>query len=514
MAADVAFTFDPAPIVAGVDSINRRMNAMTKSFGASAKDLTKSVTRGILKATAVVGGLIAMFKGVRSAVRENMPEIGQAFEIVKNTFFKQFFWPIRKELMPLLQRLLDWTRDNRARFVKWGQTIVNIFKTVITIAKQMVSWARTMFEQITASFGRLFGDQVNSLQEALDLLSFKASAVAIFLGMIAQQVIDWFSEIVDKWGTPLVDLFSGLVVQSGLIGAAWELLKSAIDGIIAVGGGFLSGLAERAKDVGKNLVGIFNNIKAIWEAWTTPTAGGNSLVTVAKTLGGLVGDIFATVTSIIKAFTGGFLEGARALMDPLQDIVDAMRAIWNTVFGGEGLEHFFRNLGRWVGEGLTGAFQLLADVLKAVDKTIEKIKEFLAGEYDLKITFRSIGEQLFPGFFKDWDTIGPLEKIMRVIQLGLPLGDARQVEGGQGGIPNVELPSPRDPSDPNLWDKFLNLFRSEENKVGTSTVEVNVNGMTLNVTEGNAEAAGANFGAGLGGAFRDQVDSERRRLGE
>lgn len=121
-ATDVAFTFNPDPVLGAVKRIDDGFSKMAKGFGDSSAKMSNAVTAGILKAGAVVGALVGTFKGLGNVLKR-MPEIGQVFGVAKDIFFKNFLFPIRKELLPLLQQLLDWVRDNRAMFVRWARRL-------------------------------------------------------------------------------------------------------------------------------------------------------------------------------------------------------------------------------------------------------------------------------------------------------------------------------------------------------------------------------------------------------
>ena len=128
---DVAFGYDPRPFMKGLGVVTKGLGNLTKKVTHVAGQITR---RFLMVGVAIKAGQALMRK-----FSQHIPEVGRAFNIAGQVFFKNFFWPLRRMLMPMLQRMLDWVRDHRTLFVKWGTVLANIFKVIINLGKQLVS---------------------------------------------------------------------------------------------------------------------------------------------------------------------------------------------------------------------------------------------------------------------------------------------------------------------------------------------------------------------------------------
>ena len=144
---DVDFTYNTSGFTNGIQQIAAGIANVTKRT----VNMAKSVSKGVINAAAKIGLLKLAFHGVQAAIKK-MPEIGKAFGIAKDIIMKNFLFPIRKAIFPLLQKFLDWVRDNRAMFVKWGQTLVTIF----TVVSKAVGNVIELGKKLIASFGDFF----------------------------------------------------------------------------------------------------------------------------------------------------------------------------------------------------------------------------------------------------------------------------------------------------------------------------------------------------------------------
>lgn len=514
--ADVAFTFDPKPVLDGVRRINRGMNEMTARVGQSAQSMSRAVSRGILRAVALVGTAVAAFKGMSAVVKQHIPEIGETFKVVQEIFFKNFLWPLRQELMPILQRILDWARDNRAVFVRWGQAVANVFRAVVRVARQVVEWGRGIFEILGATFQRLFGDQVRSWEEAWNLLTAKIAVAAAFMGHLIQGVIEWFAELAERWGPrafgAALDLVRRLLIDSGLIAEAWETVKTVIDAVAGIATNLLEGLSLRSLEIGQNLRDALANLRGIIQDWMHPTESGNSIYTLARRLGELMSQILDTATAIVSGFTEGFRRGLEGLMDPLNNIVASFQRIWDMIFGDQaGIKSFFDTLGEQLGRVFVSTLERIAELVLAIEAIVFFIKEFF------EETWPTIAARL--GLDREREDDG---------EEGFLKGAVEFVKGfglwGMGARALADLARDRGMSvDDALITKRGDVVRlnPEDNVLafkggmpgGAAQVTVNVEGVNVRVTEGNARVAGEEFGEGLLAQLQAGVEQSMRALG-
>lgn len=667
--SDLAFTFNPKQVLDGIGKINDNMGKMVGNVKSQTKALSGAVAKGMLKATAMIGAAVAAFKGMRNVVQKHIPEIGKTFNVVSDIFFKNFLWPIRKQLAPILQKILNWARENRATFVKWGQAVANVFRTIVIVAKNVIEWGREIFNQINRIFTGLFGDQVKSWEEAWNLLTAKIAIGAVFLGEIVKNIITWFADIAEKngpalleiigqivgtamklitmfgpsikelfedvigfvltlvnkhwpafenalistgmllekyirkWGPalaawfddavgfllemfntkiiPIADQFLGiiddLVFQSGLFEAAWNGVKLIISTALTSIQKFLTGFSKYSRDIGENLTGIVENISGIVKDLTTVTEKGNSIYTVMESIGELfgtvletvtgivesltggfrreikgiqdtlqnivdnvkgfvddlntataegntirtifetVGEIFGkivnTVTKIVEGITGGFRQGIEGIQDPIQGIVDAFSNIWDLLFGkGEGVGNFFKNVGRYLGEGLRQSLSVVEWILEKIVEIVDYIKNFFENTWpDIKSKF-GLGEG---GIFAKSGAIGQLlsGKSGLAGMANEAINRASQFTGSNSALgPTYTLDDGlvTDKGDVVKFNPNDNILAFQDKLPGGDTIEVNMGGVYVSVTEGNAYNAGQNFANGLQEELRQLIESERR----
>lgn len=226
-ASDVAFTFDPMPVLNGVKRIDQGMGNLSRSFSKSAKGMSNAVAAGMVKATAFVGTLVGAVMGLRNIFRR-MPEFGQVFKIAGDIFFRNFLFPIRKELMPLLQQLLDWVRDNRALFVRWGAVVARVIRGVVKAVRFLIDLLQTIGKKLLQWMG------MDSLAEFINILSFKIATIAIGIKILAQSVGTFIKGIWDRAGGEATRLITNL----------WDTLVMVGEDILVWVAKFTKGFAE------------------------------------------------------------------------------------------------------------------------------------------------------------------------------------------------------------------------------------------------------------------------------
>lgn len=349
---DVAFTFDPASVLNGVKRIDKGMTKMTQGFASTARSMTKSVTKGVLAATAVVGSLVGAFRGLGNILKR-MPEIGEVFGIAKDIFFRNFLFPIRKELMPLLQGLLDWVRDNRATFVRWGQAVANVIRSVVMIARRFLEMAKEMLATAGDLLGMIIGEQIDSFAEFVNIVTFKIAAVVIFLGIL------------------LKPLAQGLVrVVKTLLPSVVGLLGEVINLVFKLGQGLLEGVAPYIDAIAGNIAGIVDNVTDFIAKLTTANEKGNSIRDVFREIGRILGDVLKFATEMIERFTEGLFPVLEQIATPLKEIVSLIGEIIKDLFTGSEQIKFWGDIFNIVGT-ILGAIIMVH--LKAVEVTLRAI---------------------------------------------------------------------------------------------------------------------------------------------
>lgn len=182
---DVEFTFNPESFLKGVQKMSDAMNGFevkTKEKGKQVENTHTSISAGMIAKGQILANMFMKLGGsVVNFVKSGVPEIGKTFDIAGDIFKRNLFWPLRKELRPMLQSILDWTRDHRAMFVRWGGALVNVFRAVIQVAKGFYRMFEAMIKPIADKLKSLFGDTAGGISDIFNIVLFKITAVIMFL---------------------------------------------------------------------------------------------------------------------------------------------------------------------------------------------------------------------------------------------------------------------------------------------------------------------------------------------
>ena len=211
---DVSFTFDTKQFENGINTIDKGM----KGLKVGAAKMASAVATGMVVASAAIGVFKMALKGARKVLADmirGMPEIGQAFKIAKDIIMRNFLYPIRKAIMPMLQKMLDWVRDHRAMFVKWGHIVVGIFKTIIQIGQKVIGVIRRIWESAARILSNVFGTEIRKVSDLMNIMAFKISATIQFLSALLKPLFEIIGSIAEKiaeFGIKAVkDFFEGFI---------------------------------------------------------------------------------------------------------------------------------------------------------------------------------------------------------------------------------------------------------------------------------------------------------------
>ena len=230
---DVSFTFDTSQFENGINTIDKGM----KGLKVGAAKMASAVATGMVVASAAIGVFKMALKGARKVLAEmirGMPEIGQAFKIAKDIIMRNFLFPIRKAIMPMLQKMLDWVRDHRAMFVKWGHVVVGIFRTILRIGRKVVDVIRNIWKAAARILSNVFGTEIKRIGDLMNIMAFKISAIIQFLAALLKPLFDTIGQIAEKiaeFGIKAVqDFFEGFIAGApGAQEAVGRVLDSLKD---------------------------------------------------------------------------------------------------------------------------------------------------------------------------------------------------------------------------------------------------------------------------------------------
>lgn len=216
---DITLTFNPNMFLDAMKKINLGLETMDRNFQAfadrskSRAEKTKVSTLSIAKGIGVANIAMAGFRKIMS----HIPELGRTFSIVGDIFTRNLLWPLRRELIPVLQKVLDWVRDNRAMFVRWGTVIRNVFVVIKNIIGGIVGILKRFWDGFLSNIERAFNVSVGKMTDIANLLVFKISAVVNFLLITIEPVADVIANLFAKAAVNIASFVSGFMDGMGSV---------------------------------------------------------------------------------------------------------------------------------------------------------------------------------------------------------------------------------------------------------------------------------------------------------
>lgn len=416
---DVAFGFDPRPFLNGLKSVEQGLGNLTKRVVGVAGQMTRKMIG--------VGLAIAGARAVMNHLRNAMPEVGQAFKIAGEIFWKNLAWPLRKLVVPMLQKMLDWVRDNRTRFVQWGQAVANVFKAVVFYVRTFYNMLKEVVSSLGPAFQRIFG---KNMADFLNVLSLKVAFIMDFVSRIARELAIRIKELGERLvNAGILDLAKALWdIVLALVEIGKKIFVGMWDGLLLAVDALIPALTDCFKWLG-DFLGLLGDFD--WEG-------------LGKEIVRTVAAAFLTIVSAIRLVVGS-----------IQWLIETIGFLSKLdVFSKDSRQQFGKNM-----EGLNKRFGTMMDEIGGY---FQKLYPELAAQ---------VGGNKAPnqnGVVTPMTTVKDalITKRGEVVKLD-PNDNVLATKGGLGGLMGVNV--------------------------------------AITVTEGNARAAGEQFGLGLAERFRREV---------
>lgn len=445
MEDEVKFPFDVKGFQKATDQMSKCISSMGTKLNKFGSTMQKSVSKGITFATAKIGLLVKGFK----SMMKNMPEIGQAFKIAGDIINKEFFFPIRQQIMPYLQKMLDWVRDHRALFAKWGQAVADVLKTVINVGKILYDTFKDIVGILTNSLQKGLGTSFKSLDEFISVLQVKLAFVTLLVGDVIKEMMGKISPIFEH-----------------IIKNRAEILKFFADLI---------------------------------SSWLTLNDNGDSLVTVLDKIYQIFSKLVYTIDDSYVGFFEGLIPPLKNLMTPLDNIIDSFLRLLN-IFGEDdnsGLRKVSKWLGNFIGNGLVIAFERLS---WAIDTIVVGIQ-----------TLAQSGKLLVDIFSGDWSKLGKdweaTKDIFKSYGERTSASGQRQVDAFKGMFSIDDGIVTKDGKVIQLNPED-NIYAFKGTPMGGVTAPMNMV-FNVTVTEGNAQAVGQQLGYSIHKSFVDRLKEQQ-----
>jgi hypothetical protein len=472
---DVGFSFDPEPFKSGLKEVTSGLDRLEKTTA----NVGAKMSGAVFKAVAAVKVAGAMVKGFISTVREQVPEIGMAFGIAKEIALKNFLWPLRQALAPFLQKMLDWVRDHRVLFVKWGQVVANAFTVVMGIAKNLWGVFKSLFDVLWTVIKRFVGGG------GFD------NAITLFLGKVAiagEFIKGIFDNIVHN--KDFLDFVNGLA----------DLIKGALDLVLGILKAFGKGVAESSlMDAMTPINGIVSALNGLFKSLNDlmKVGGGDGFFTwIGRNFGNSIQQSLLTVAYAIEI-----------VVDALQWLIEAIKSV-TALAAGKSLEDIGESMKALAGQQAARWKPLLVSQGGVINNQMENVLG-KQGYVDLKKAFEDIGKSFAKGIkieaaptysgderkaesYKNvygkypswWDSVNKVKVNDAIIQKGKVIEIA---------------------SDDIITAKKGSTVVSGKDRSGGRSVSFGPMNISLTVTEGSARQAGENFADGYTSRFRNNI---------
>lgn len=482
MEDEARFPFDVEEFQRAVDQMSNSISSMENKLNDFGGTMQKSVSKGIVNATAKIGLLVKGFK----SVMKNIPEIGQAFKIAGDIVNKEFFFPIRQQIMPYLQKMLDWVRDHRALFAKWGQAVADVLKTVIDVGKTLYNTLKDVVKILTNSLQKGLGTSFKSLDEFISVLQVKIAFVTLLIG---------------------------------------DVIKTMFEKIAPV----FEYIIEKGSEVISFFVELFGT-------WTTGNDTGKNFTSVMNTLYSVFNKIVHTIGDSVISFFEGLTKPLGDLSVPLAKINEAFQRLLNLFGDGEntGIKKAFSWLGNFVGNQLLVEFEAFAVILDTVVTAIQTlaqsgnlIKDIFTGNWDalsqdwdsVKDLWKDYGGRTKESGGRMWSDIkssvgiddGIITKKGQIIKLNpndniYAFKDARKAFDGDISKQSINTE--------NLFNDNTQVFNNETPKLDLPVLRQSLSApmnmvFNVTVTEGNAQTVGQQLGLAIHKSFVDRLKEQQ-----
>lgn len=453
---DITFSYDIAPFVNAMNKMVEKMNGFEKS---STKSINKVKEKSldlnkVMSKFAFIGAGIAAGVGLIKTALNNIPEIGTSFEAAGKIITRNLLWPLRQMLIPLLQKMLNWVRDNRSMFVKWGIVIANIFKVLKTGFEIAFRIGKTFFDAFSKTVMKIFNATGMSITDFINLMLFKIAFLLLWLEIKLRPFIKFLSETINSVVTFITDLAKAIA----------------------------KGFGERFNF--DKFIKFFEALGRLAENFTTGDLGKN-ISWFFKYLAEGIGEL------------AGLLAGQ--VVDNLTTIVNIIDKLFKLDFKGAGKEvlSWFGNIGDKLAD-LTGLSS--SGLLKNANKIMEVLKK----QSDKTIAFK---------FGKELEEAPNSMKYREIVEKYSKKYDIKIDDGIITPDGKVIKTNPQDTivATKNNINKTPEIV-SKSNSKNTSSIKME-NNINLTVTEGNAKQSGINFASGLAEQMYRELQKQHNLAG-
>lgn len=247
MDEELELLFDPDPFIASIEKMKASFDSFAESMQKKDKTTQSSIVKenkkssneifNAFKKIALIGGFfIGIYRGVKGLV-QRIPEIGMAFKIAGDIFYRNFLWPLRRMLIPMLNNFLRWVRDSRIMFIQWGQVLVNIFVIVKIAISTAVKLIKNLIDGFLEGINKGTGRMFKNLTELINLTLFKIAMILAMINVKLEPIMKLLGDIFGQVTESVIKFTKGFI--KGFIGVAEKIdilgkLEKILGGVLEI----------------------------------------------------------------------------------------------------------------------------------------------------------------------------------------------------------------------------------------------------------------------------------------
>jgi len=368
--------------------------------------LQKNINTGMEKVTSwtiakghvIANALMSAFGSMKQALTEHFPAMNQTFEMANKVMFANIVAPIAQELYPLLVKFMNFVRDNRDIFVKFGQVTVMIFKTIFGIISDLF---KMIWKQSDTVWSALNNGKktVNTFFQLINFVMFKLGFLFTYLMIEIEFLIEGIANILKFLFNNAVKPFyegfyegfmENIVEVLDIVFEALGILKEAFDEMGVSGNENVTWLQDAFKTFGKVMAFLVTGqLKLLAYAFKGLAIVIKGLVMIFKDPEKALNDFAEVVDFTIAKVLGSIKKSVQEFLLPFTESIDLMILKIENITNS--IKEFFSDLWESSRRAFDGIVVFIRDLLlkyidilkKKFSEWVKLIKDFIANWFEL-----------------------------------------------------------------------------------------------------------------------------------
>lgn len=183
----IELTYDTKPFEKAMNKMSGSFDGFTTNMVKETKKTQKvtaksgkAIGASFMKLSMIIGVVVAGVGLIKKAI-QGIPEFGASFKIAGDIIQRNLLYPLRMFMLPYLQKMLDWVREHRTMFVKWGGIIVNVFKMIKVGFDILIKVLKSFTDGFKKVISDVFNLSIKNIMDLFNLAIFKITALLMIL---------------------------------------------------------------------------------------------------------------------------------------------------------------------------------------------------------------------------------------------------------------------------------------------------------------------------------------------